>query len=145
MRLLVDVNAAVALILAPYESHVPMAKLMRSVASGQAEAVYPAASVNELYYVLMHNARKDLRLADPDARRAIEAFCGLVKLADVTAPVVHEALSSDEPDYEDAVVRAVAERCACDAIVTSDRKAFANSFVKSLTPAQAAEQVEKGA
>lgn len=40
---------------------------------------------------------------------------------------------SDEPDYADAVVRAVAEISQVDGIVTYDRHAFRASFIPAMT------------
>lgn len=50
---------------------------------------------------------------------------------DVEACVV--ALESNEPDYEDGCIRAIAERAGVDFIITRDKKAFARSYVKAYT------------
>lgn len=43
------------------------------------------------------------------------------------------AIDSDEPDYEDGLVRAVAELNNLDFIITRDRGAFERSTVRSLS------------
>ena len=40
---------------------------------------------------------------------------------------------SDEPDFEDGIVRACAERWKADYIISRDEKAYANSHIKRVT------------
>ena len=46
------------------------------------------------------------------------------------------ALNSDEPDFEDGIIRACAELNGADFIITRDKAAFAHSKVRSVTAAE---------
>ncbi len=61
---------------------------------------------------------------------------GFVILAPVSAETLDAALRSNEPDFEDGIVRAVAEIEGMDFILTRDAKAFAGSRVRSMTCSQ---------
>ena len=54
-----------------------------------------------------------------------------------TGPLVFEALDSNEPDYEDGLIRGTAEALQVDAIISYDKKAFRSSFVPKLTAGEA--------
>ena len=43
---------------------------------------------------------------------------------------------SDEPDFEDGCIRAMAERAGVDFIITRDRAAFVRSTIKTFSPAE---------
>ena len=47
-----------------------------------------------------------------------------VDILDLTERDARRAIDSDEPDYEDGLVRAVAEESGIDCIVTPDAAAF---------------------
>ena len=55
---------------------------------------------------------------------------------DVTEEDFREAVLSDIPDYEDALLAANANRNRADCIVTRNVKDFAKSPIKAVTPAQ---------
>ena len=46
---------------------------------------------------------------------------------------VHEAIDSSEPDFEDGLVRAMAEQMRADVIITRDAKACGDSSVPHLS------------
>lgn len=52
--------------------------------------------------------------------------------------VIFNALDSDEPDYEDGLIRAAAEALQVDALITYDKKAFKYSSIPSMTAEEAA-------
>ena len=54
-------------------------------------------------------------------------------IADLGRQTCSDALDSDEPDFEDGIVRSVAERCGCDFIISRDETAFASSSVRRLS------------
>ena len=59
------------------------------------------------------------------------------EVVELTLCVVDDALCSNEPDYEDALVRAAAENVRCDYIVSRDEKAFRASCCKRVDARQA--------
>lgn len=52
----------------------------------------------------------------------------------------HQALESNIPDYEDALLSASAQRHSVDLIVTRDKRDFKNSEVPTLDPNKFVEQ-----
>ena len=64
-------------------------------------------------------------------------------LAPTDARVVRAALVSDEPDYEDAIVRACAELNQVDALVSYDKKAFRGSPVPKITAHEVCDFISK--
>ena len=54
--------------------------------------------------------------------------------ADVQGMDIHTALMRDMPDFEDAVVDAVAERNGASCILTRNIKDFAGSVVPAILP-----------
>ena len=57
-------------------------------------------------------------------------------LADSAAIDVFQALSSDLPDFEDAVMVETAKHIGADCIVTRSRKDYMKSSVSAYTPAE---------
>lgn len=102
-------------------------ELLRRALGGGAHAIISATSLKDFYYIL----RKEM--SDEVCRDWIQAFVRgfTVEQLDVEACVV--ALESNEPDYEDGCIRAIAERAGVDFIITHDKKAFARSYVKAYT------------
>lgn len=82
-----------------------------------------AGSLKDAYYI----ARRDL---DDSARRAwLKLFLDSFDVFPVDSLLCRTALQSDEPDFEDGLIRACAEWWEADFIVSRDRKAFVNSRV----------------
>ena len=59
----------------------------------------------------------------------------LVWTSPAARALCRQAADSDEPDFEDGLVRACAENARVDFIVTRDVTAFARSKVRSIAPA----------
>ena len=86
-----------------------------------------ATSFNDAYYVLCRAYDEVI------AREALENLLGLVAVAPVSAEECDRSLRSNEPDFEDGLVRACAELSGADFIITRDEDACAGSKVKSVT------------
>ena len=89
-----------------------------------------ALSLKDVYYILSRQYDK------ARAREAIRRLMGLVIIAPVSAEECDEALRSDEPDFEDGLIRFCAELNGADFIITRDADAFATSPVRSVTAAE---------
>lgn len=89
-----------------------------------------AMSLKDVYYVLSRFH------GEKDARRLVGELMGFVILAPVSAETLDAALRSNEPDFEDGIVRAVAELEGMDFILTRNARAFAGSRVRSMTCGQ---------
>lgn len=86
-----------------------------------------ATSFNDAYYILCR------AYSEAIAREALENLLGLVAVAPVSAEECDRSLRSNEPDFEDGLIRACAELNGADFIVTRDRDAFAGGKVRSVT------------
>lgn len=126
-NVLLDTNVLLDFVMEHRPESQEACELLRRALGGEIHAIIAATSLKDLYYIL----RKEM--PDEVCRDWIRAFVrGLtVEPLDIEACVV--ALESDEPDYEDGCIRAIAERAGVDFIITRDKKAFARSFVKAYT------------
>ena len=82
-----------------------------------------------------------------EARESLRDIVDTFDLIDLTGLFVHESIDSDEPDYEDGLIRVAAEELQVEAIISYDKAAFKNSFVPKMTAQEALVaffQTEKG-
>ena len=86
--------------------------------------------MTDIFYVL----RKALHSSEK-AKMHIEQLSQTLTFADVTGADIRTALTRPMPDFEDAVVDAVAERNGAGCIVTRNTKDFVGSAVPAITPA----------
>ncbi len=91
-------------------------------------AYVSASSLNDFYYV----SRKFI--GEQAARDWVNLFIRMFEIEPLDVEACAIAVSSDEPDFEDACIRAIAERAQVDFIITRDRTAFARSWVKTYSP-----------
>ena len=85
-------------------------------------------SLKDFYFI----TRRDF---SEETRRAwISLFLDAFLLVGFDRHVCEEALSSDEPDYEDGLIRSAAECEGCQYLISRDETAFATSVVTRLTP-----------
>lgn len=97
--------------------------LTQKAAAGLVLCAVSSTSLSDAYYV-------SRRALTEGQRRAWLAF--FLDAFEVVAPdadTCRSALLSDEPDYEDGVIRALAERHGADYIVSRDERAFGGSSV----------------
>ena len=100
-------------------------------AIGQEENICISASAaTDLFYLL----RKDLQSKEL-AKQYIGNLKQLAHFADVQEQDIDKALSSEMPDFEDAVVDAVAARIGAEYIITRNVRDFSKSAVPAITPA----------
>lgn len=87
-------------------------------------------SIKDVYYI-------STRLhGEAWARQAVRSLMGLLVIAPVSAEECDMALNSNEPDFENGLIRACAELNGADFIITRDKDAFAKSKVRSMTAAE---------
>lgn len=91
-----------------------------------------SSSLNEVYYALHTHY-----LSEADARASTSEVADLLDVVELTGLLVHQSLAGNEPDYEDGLIRALAEHYEVDAIVSYDRKAFRASRIPKLTAGKA--------
>ena len=104
-------------------------RALRKAIESDAECLLSASAATDIFYML----RKTLGSAQ-QAKEQIEKLAQLVSFADVQGMDIHTALMREMPDFEDAVVDAVAERNGASYILTRNIQDFAGSVVPAILP-----------
>ena len=133
--LLLDTNVIIDA-LAPGRPEGAAARSLIAEALGRddVELAVLASSLKDFYFIYERHYG-----SEPEARRQVRLLRTLATLVDLTGGVVDRALGSDEPDFEDGLVRAAAEGIGADLIVSRDAAAFAGSPVSRTDAAGALE------
>lgn len=126
MRVLVDVNLCIDVLLdrAPFAE--PAAGLWEAVERGEIEGLLPAHGVTTIHYLV---AQAEGR---PTAGRLVSDLLRVFGIAPVDKPVLERALAGGWKDFEDAVCAAAAEAAGCDFVVTRNVKDFKASPVAAV-------------
>ena len=101
--------------------------LLDEIAFGKLDGYICSTSLKDGYYVLTKYAGK--QVATEFVQAALDSFT--VLSVDETACRI--AIRSNEPDFEDGIIRACAEQAQVDFIISRDEKAFLKSPVRRLT------------
>ena len=124
-RLLFDTNFLLDFIDPDRPDSDDAVSLFKETVSGRYDGRVAASSLKDMYYVLSKFR------GESEARDWVRAFMRVLTVEEIDAEVCAIALDSDEPDYEDGCIRAIAERSQVDFIITRDEDAFARSWVKT--------------
>jgi predicted nucleic acid-binding protein len=129
MRLLVDINVALDVILerAPWATE--GALLFSAIQEGRAEGYLAAHTIPTIHYIVREN-RKNRAVADAAVGKLLRIFT--VVAAENTE--LHEALALGFPDFEDAVQAACAAKVGADWIVTRNARDFKKSPIPCEPP-----------
>ena len=130
MRILIDTNVILDILQKREPFFADSYRALRKAIESDAECLLSASAATDIFYML----RKSLGSAQA-AKDQLEQLAQLVTFADVQGMDIHTALMRAMPDFEDAVVDAVAERSGASYIVTRNIKDFAGSVVPAILPA----------
>lgn len=126
-RLLLDTNILLDYIV-PDRPHSSAAATLVHMAGAESLTIFVTpSSLKDMYCI----ARK--YIDEQTARQYIELFLDLFAILSVGQETCELAAQSDEPDFEDGLIRAVAENNSIDFIITRDRAAFQRSTVRSMS------------
>ena len=129
MNLLIDTNVIMDILgkREPFfqDSYAALQKAIKS----EMECLVSVSAAKDIFYML----RKLLHSAE-QAKEQIEQLSQLVTFAGVQGMDVQTALMRKMPDFEDAVVDAVAERNGSSYILTRNVKDFSESIVPAISP-----------
>jgi predicted nucleic acid-binding protein len=128
MKLFADTNFLLDFASRQRADHDAAMSLGDMIAAGMYDAAICASSLKDVYYIL----RKDY--TDSERRDFIDAMTQLFEVLPLDPESCTAALKSDEPDYEDGIIRAVAEKWEADYIVTRDAGGFTRSFIPKIHP-----------
>ena len=131
MKAIIDTNIALDLMEKRDGFAEDAAKVFTICASGLAEGFFTPNSICDIHYIL-----KKFMHDEKDVRQCLSSWLEIISLADIKPEDIRNALESDIPDYEDAVIAATAKRNRIDFIITRNTKDFKESPVPALTPSQ---------
>ena len=119
-RVMVDTNVLIDLVSSSRPAHGrTVAAVVALLGSGDFEGCVLSSALKDVYCVYCRHYGDE-----PSARRAIRELRRMFALVNLTPSIVDAALDSDEPDFEDGLVRAAAELTDCDFLLTRDAPGF---------------------
>ena len=134
---LVDTNVLIDYCDVMRPQHADAVELVRAAARGDAyELVALVSSLKDLYFIMARQLHDEAA-----ARELVRIVSQVFRIVDLKELYSTMALASDEPDYEDGLVRAAAEVLGARGIVSRDVRAFAASHVPRLSAAQAVARI----
>ena len=133
---LLDSNALVYWLYPSSPYHDEVSTFLEAAFERGCDVFLLSSCLNEVYYAL-HTHYMD----EATARTCIATASEVFELVDLTTALVTQALASNEPDYEDSLVRAAAESLEVDAIVSYDKKAFRGSHIPKRTAGEATRDI----
>ena len=131
MKILIDTNVILDVLFDRPQFIGDSIEVLHMCEDGFAEAIVTAKSVTDIYYL----ARKQLR-SERKARDVLRKLLSLVTVCDVTENDIAEALKIENGDFEDAVIASCAKSAGCRLVISRNKKHFAGTGIKCLTPAE---------
>ena len=128
MRLLLDINVILDVLLDREPWVAEAAQLLSAVESGQAQGSIAGHTVTTVYYVVRSVRPRD------EAVAAVRDLLSIVDVVPVTEADFHHALSLELADFEDAVQAACALKIEADFVVTRDAKGYRDVTVPAEPP-----------
>ncbi len=128
MKFFLDTNTLVYSMYQNSPKHKEVCDFLLCCLSKGAICYFLSSSLKDIYYILRRHY-----LTEPDARQSIKLLRETLDMVELNSTIVDIAFDSNEPDYEDALIRAAAELLQVDVIISYDEDAFKNSFIKKLT------------
>jgi predicted nucleic acid-binding protein len=129
MRLLVDINVALDVILAREPWVTEASLLFSAIQEGLAEGFLAGHAIPTIHYIVREN-RKDREMADA----AIEGLLRIFTVVGAENADFHRALALGFSDFEDAVQAACALKVNADRIVTRNIRDFRDSPIAGESP-----------
>ena len=130
MRVLFDTNVLMDVLLGRRPFVEESAQVMDQVVRGAVTGLMCATTVTTIFYLTSREVGGD------EAMQHIQKLMNLYEVAPVTRSVLDAAITSNSPDFEDAVLAEAAHQAGAQAIVTRNLKDFAKSPVRAYTPRQ---------
>lgn len=130
MKILIDTNVIIDILQKREPFFGESYHALRKAIENDVECMISASAVTDIFYMLRKSLGSNLQ-----AKEQIERLAQLVDFADVQGMDIHAALMRTMPDFEDAVVDAVAERNGASYILTRNIKDFTDSVVTAILPA----------
>lgn len=127
LKLLLDTNFLIDAFVDSRPQHEEAQQVLRLCSRGNADCYVLISSLKDAYYLFCRHYRDE-----SSSHKLIRYMLDCFTTIDLTFSIAQAALSSDEPDFEDGLVRSAAESVGCDFIVSRDSSAFAASGAKRI-------------
>ncbi len=131
MRILVDLNLVLDVLLDREPHSEDGAALWAAVETGEAEGLLAAHCVTTLHYLAARSGGRAF------ADECVAGVLGVFRVAPVDEGVVRRALAMAWPDFEDAVCAAAGEAAGCHVLATRDPGGFKRSVLPVMTAVEA--------
>lgn len=128
MRVLLDTNVVLDVLVAREPHFGSAVRLMSLVDAGRVEGVVSATTITTIHCIATKTVGREA------AGRYLRELLAIFDVAAVDRDVLLEALALDFADYEDAVLHAAARASAASAIVTRNIPDFGKATIPVLTP-----------
>lgn len=129
-KLFLDTNFLLDAALSGRPGSQEAAQLFTAITRREAIGLVAACSLKDFYYI----ARRDL--GEELERRWLRLFADACYIPATDRDSIMRALESDEPDFEDGLLRAIAEIEDANYIITRDAAAFVRSPIPKLTASE---------
>lgn len=126
-RVLFDTNTLIDAVDATRGHSEVTCQALRLCNGGGDMGIVSPTSLSDTYYVLRKSH------GEPYAHQAIKNLAALLVILPFSAEECLIAVNSNEPDFEDGLIRAAAELNDIDFILTRDASAFRRSTVRAIT------------
>jgi predicted nucleic acid-binding protein len=128
MRLLLDINVLLDVVLERDPWARPAAELLAAIESNQAQGFVAGHTLPTVYYVVARSQDRDT------ATTAMHDLLHLLDVVPVDKQDFYRALSLPVSDFEDAVQAAVAFRIDAEYLVTRNEADFKGASIATATP-----------
>lgn len=135
MRVLLDTNIVLDFLLEREPFLMDADALFQTIRSGRVEGYITATTLTDIFYI----ARKNKGIER--ARQDIFDLLALMQICSVDRSILETAISSNLPDFEDAVQIACALNENLDAIITRDTQDFADACLQILSAGELLERL----
>ena len=136
MKVLVDTNITLDILLEREPFHQDAGKLFEAIDLGQIIGYVTATTLTDIFYI----ARKHTRSLEL-ARQAVSSILATMIICPVNRTVLESAFASGLTDFEDAIQIYSAIAQDLDAIITRDTTGFLSSSIPVLSIRQLLEKV----
>lgn len=126
MKVLLDTNIIIDAYSATRPCHKYANILLEERTFGKFEACICSLSLKDVYYILCKIK------PEPKVRNVIANIFTVANVLNVDEDILKSAILSDEPDFEDGIIRACAESNNIDFIITRDEQAYQTSTVRNI-------------
>jgi predicted nucleic acid-binding protein len=128
MKVLIDTNVILD-VLQKREPHYGDSAAFLKLCGPMVQGYISANQTTDIFYLLRRYGYDSAQ-----AKATLKKLTDNVRILGVTAADVENALDSDMPDYEDALLDCQAQRQRAEYIVTRDKKDFKLSQVPAISP-----------